>query len=367
MRILPSLRPTGDNREVNEAMDAVASVLRAFGKHGFDTENTAFTTFSARCESWARHVLIGTPPRVDSDDDADPPNGDYAGGIRREWLELLRFVQTQRQDEVTYVKSRLGGFRNLITELVASLRDAVVEDDRADAGIRSQLAEIQAALESDSLEELRAKLPEALTGIRTTLDKRRSTVRNRLQSLGTQLSDLKGKLAATRRDAETDPLTKLYNRGAFAQAFEQTLRLSIASAEPLVLAVIDLDHFKRVNDTYGHQTGDLVLQRTADCIVRTFPRKNDFVARYGGEEFAVLLKDVDERAAHRLIRRLLDNIRRLAVHTDQGALSVTCSVGYTQLQADDTGATFFERADQALYRAKKQGRDRAVLHPVSSI
>jgi len=123
--------------------------------------------------------------------------------------------------------------------------------------------------------------------------------------------------------------------------------------------MIDLDHFKQVNDSYGHPAGDRVLRVAAAALLRAFPRRSDLVARYGGEEFVVLLHDADPALAERLGERALESVRRTAVALEDGtSIEVTCSIGLAELQADDTVESLVARADAALYRAKAAGRDR---------
>jgi diguanylate cyclase (GGDEF)-like protein len=130
--------------------------------------------------------------------------------------------------------------------------------------------------------------------------------------------------------------------------------------------MIDLDHFKQVNDTHGHPGGDVVLKGAADAIVRVFTRRSDFVARYGGEEFAVIVVDVEPADLEPLCSRLLKAVRALRIDYRECEIALTCSIGAASFRADDNVEAFLQRADQALYQAKQSGRDRAVINPGSA-
>ena len=340
----------------DSALDALAAAVRTLGKYAFDTEQTPRASFAKRCEAWATHLLRGTPPPGSPMDDGPA----LPAASRRAWGDLRRFLVDRRREEQRFVEGHLGNFKTAVSDLIRGLKAAMHEDEGVDSRIISQLARLEQAVESGELESLSTLVPAAVSTIRGELQRRRTTVRERLAAMGKRLATLKGDLAATRRDAEIDDLTKVYNRAAFSRVFQQVMRLSVASAEPVVLAVIDLDHFKHVNDTWGHPAGDTVLRAVADTIVRTFPRKNDFVARYGGEEFIVLLRDVDGPTARMLCDRLLQRIRELEVLVDHTTIRVTCSVGFTCALPDDTAKEFLSRADRALYRAKHAGRDQAI-------
>jgi diguanylate cyclase (GGDEF)-like protein len=154
--------------------------------------------------------------------------------------------------------------------------------------------------------------------------------------------------------ALTDPLTRLFNRRMGIHALEQALARSQRSGQPLTVLMCDLDHFKRLNDTMGHQKGDAALQATAEVLRQTL-RKSDTSCRYGGEEFLVVLPDTDAADAAVLATRL-----NTAVHArgEELGLPVTISIGLTTAQSDDTATSLLHRADRALYASKGYGRNR---------
>ena len=161
-----------------------------------------------------------------------------------------------------------------------------------------------------------------------------------------------------RRLATTDPLTDLANRRHFLAQVELELELLQRYAKPAALLMIDLDHFKRVNDTYGHAAGDTVLRHFA-TVARQILRKVDLLGRLGGEEFAALLPGTDPEGAQLLAERLRQTIASSPAHTAAGLVGVTISIGVTLFALTDSAAdTVLARADRALYRAKDQGRNR---------
>lgn len=155
------------------------------------------------------------------------------------------------------------------------------------------------------------------------------------------------------RLAVTDPLTKLYNRGYFNKVFEQSITNTKRNQDQLTVIIVDIDHFKGVNDSYGHQTGDVVLVRIASLLKETL-RDGDVLARWGGEEFAVLL-NIDTVNGRLIAEKLRAAVEKLAI---PGIPNITCSFGVTGCQREDTAASVFKRADDALYLAKNNGRNR---------
>ncbi|MNN00487.1 Phytochrome-like protein cph2 [compost metagenome] len=163
-----------------------------------------------------------------------------------------------------------------------------------------------------------------------------------------------------RRQANRDPLTGLANRMRFEETLQLETDAARRSGRPLSLLLVDVDHFKSYNDTYGHYVGDRVLRQVADTIDDLARRPRDLAARFGGDEFAVILPDTPQAGAVQLIESLLARTRQQGITVDKGRLAqVSLTIGvYTVVPAaHDTPKHLFEAADAALYRAKEAGRD----------
>jgi len=155
-----------------------------------------------------------------------------------------------------------------------------------------------------------------------------------------------------------DPLTGLANRGSALAEFQNRFGLSLRYDRPLSVVVCDLDHFKRVNDTYGHGAGDFVLHAFGERLTANL-READLAGRIGGEEFLMVLPETDLSGARPFAERLRKAIASLPIPLPTGPLTLTCSLGIAQRTADDAEAgQLLARADAALYRAKAGGRDR---------
>lgn len=191
---------------------------------------------------------------------------------------------------------------------------------------------------------------------------RTSKLEGELERSGREINELKDDLANARRAATTDPLTGLGNRKLFDDVFADAAAEAETSEEPLSLLVTDIDHFKKFNDTHGHQIGDVVLRLVAEKL-RNSVKGRDTVARYGGEEFAVILPRTAGDAAAKLADQLRAEIAksRLVIRNRSQDLGrVTLSIGVATLQPGESTDSCFRRADEALYRAKNQGRNRVV-------
>lgn len=157
--------------------------------------------------------------------------------------------------------------------------------------------------------------------------------------------------------AQKDPLTGICNRAALDDALVQEVRLAHRHDTPLSLVIIDIDHFKRVNDCFGHSTGDQALCAVVESAQKCV-RNTDALFRYGGEEFVILLRNTESDGAKLMAERLRKQIAKLKFAASGERIRITISAGITSLADDDDAASFFERADTALYTAKQSGRNR---------
>ncbi len=164
--------------------------------------------------------------------------------------------------------------------------------------------------------------------------------------------------------ALTDPLTGVFNRRTFIEMSSKEEARARRSGSLTSVLMMDIDHFKRINDTYGHGVGDQVIKALAETATKGV-RPTDILARYGGEEFIVTLPETDADVAARVAERLRAALEQQAVKTEEaGDVRFTVSIGIATFMSGVPLATAMERADQALYRAKEAGRNRVVAGPM---
>lgn len=203
----------------------------------------------------------------------------------------------------------------------------------------------------------------ALVELTTSMISKTRAAEQQLRDTGKQMHALRGSLAEARRVAESDALTGLANR----RAFEGKLRRAVASAreaaQPLSLAFCDIDHFKQINDTHGHDVGDRILKFVAQRL-STASGNNCYVARHGGEEFVMLFQNQEADQAFRIVEEVradLEDRRLIAKQSGESIGQVTFSAGVAALAPGENGRQMLRAADQALYRAKRAGRNRVML------
>lgn len=159
--------------------------------------------------------------------------------------------------------------------------------------------------------------------------------------------------------AYTDPLTQTHNRTSFNDSISREMSLAARNTKHLSIIFFDIDHFKAINDTYGHDCGDITLASSAKWIKESL-RDSDIVFRYGGEEFVILLSDTDANGAELLAERIRASIEQHTIAYGMETIKITASLGVSTLRDDDAIESFIKRADEAMYMAKNSGRNQVV-------
>ncbi|MEO7530405.1 MAG: GGDEF domain-containing protein [Sediminibacterium sp.] len=245
-----------------------------------------------------------------------------------------------------------------LEQLVGQLEQAAVSVsgnvERYALTLEESQVEMQSPMNADRLQRVLQKL---LTSTRTTQDSV-GELRNELEARKSELSTVRVRLSHLETEVIRDPLTGLLNRRGFDQAVKQITLEGMALTSACLL-MLDLDHFKRVNDTYGHLFGDRVLCATAK-VLTSILRKSDIAARFGGEEFIVLLPETQESDAVAMAEQFRAAFSRARVRrtdTDSAIDKLTVSIGVTTISRGGTLERAMDCADTALYQAKNDGRD----------
>jgi diguanylate cyclase len=202
---------------------------------------------------------------------------------------------------------------------------------------------------------------EHVQGVLARIVDENKKLQNKLSTAENQLQEQARTIDVHLAEARIDPLTELANRRAFNQELARRFAELHRDHHEVSLLVLDIDHFKQFNDSYGHEAGDQVLHQVARVLTATM-RESDLVSRYGGEEFAIVLPNTDLVQAVRAAERARLAVEREQIMLNGNAVTVTLSVGVAEALRDDHPRTLFKRADEALYAAKGAGRNRSFVH-----
>ncbi|MCJ8207409.1 GGDEF domain-containing protein [Pseudomonas sp. RGM2987] len=273
------------------------------------------------------------------------------------------------------LNDRLESFQSSLRAASEDHADGLSASREMDTQIREQVDGLQSSVQqADDLEGLKQVLENHLEGLLGTMDQHQKQRDLREQEVSARLKSLAERVALMEQDALivrenleeqrqkalVDPLTGLPNRAAWSERLEQEVAQWQQHGNSLLLAMLDLDHFKRINDNYGHLAGDRVLKLIAS-VVRKRLRGSDFIARFGGEEFVLLVPNTPLAAGAKLAETLRAAIEACPFHFKGEPVTVTVSVGMTAFKTGENSDLVLKRADQALYRAKNAGRNRVEL------
>jgi diguanylate cyclase len=248
------------------------------------------------------------------------------------------------------------GFNKTVMEIVDDTGSAVSEARDQLKEFKSFLLEAKKKLEQLTDEKTRELVESIIQNTLKTTESVQS-LENHLNSVMSEMRVLQKKYNRMQQQAQQDQLTGLLNRSALQSRFNQLL--GDDSIETLSLAVADIDHFKKFNDTHGHTVGDKVIKLVSDTLVSNL-KGSDIVSRYGGEEFVILLPNTQIRDALKLMNQIRLTVAKLTfVNKATGGKvgGITMSFGIAQLKEGDNFHSLFDRADKALYRSKDNGRN----------
>ncbi|MGE8111270.1 MULTISPECIES: GGDEF domain-containing protein [Pseudomonas] len=288
---------------------------------------------------------------------------------------MLAITDSGQHEFETYLQQlneRLDSFQSHLHEASAGHADNSSAARELDNQLREQVgglqSSVQGAVDVDSLKHILENRLETLLGTmdehQHERDRREQELAGRLQGLAERVASMEQEalgyrehLEEQRQKALIDPLTGLPNRAAWSEQVEREMLDWQESGGHLAMAILDLDHFKRINDSYGHLAGDKVLKIVADQLRKRL-RARDFIARFGGEEFVLLLPQTSPAAAAQVAETLRAAIEACPFHFKGERVVITTSIGLSAFRSGERGDQVLKRADAALYRAKDSGRNR---------
>ena len=287
-------------------------------------------------------------------------------------LAVADLGQREFEGYLAQLNQRLASFQDGLQDAHQGYSDSMAAARDLDTELRQQVDGLHNSVqEATDLGSLKNLVENRLDGLLSTMsqyqtqrDERDQEVAGRLQTLVERVASMEQEakgfrdhIEEQRQKALTDPLTGLPNRAAWAERLDLEVARWQRYGGDLLLAVVDIDHFKRINDNYGHLAGDKVLKIIASELNNRL-RKTDFMARFGGEEFVLLIPSTPMAGGQQLMDTLRTAIEACPFHFKGERVTITISGGITAFASGEKGDEVFERADQALYRAKRSGRNK---------
>jgi len=279
---------------------------------------------------------------------------EIADHTAKQHAEILEFAERERE----YLDHRDAELRRIIEVLSDGLAGVTTGAAAYHRKLLENGSRLEAASRLSDLQRMRASITAEVQGLRTAISERQAEETIATKALRSEIAQLRQNVARAETEARKDPLTGAANRGAFDEELARRCELASSGLQSFALVYADIDHFKQINDTYGHPVGDRVLTAFVEFL-RARVRQGDTIARCGGEEFGLILPGATLRPALRKAKKLIDELARADWAVDPGTkLKFTASMGVAEWQAGDDAAGLIQRVDRALYRAKHEGRNR---------
>jgi len=265
------------------------------------------------------------------------------------------------EKQKNYLRERETEFKAIIDILTKAMVTQDCENRDFNRGILQQGRRLEEMTRLDDIKRLKQALLLEVEQLQSVIREKETRDSQRIETLSRQVSTLNSELQSVRNESERDGLTGVLNRRAFDRHINDLVVRNTMKIQDAALLMIDIDDFKRINDTYGHQAGDRVLVAMANKI-RQAVRSDDLIARYGGEEFAIIMLGASLRNGIKKGKQICDLIAS-ARYLLEGmppaeALSLTLSIGVSATQKGDSANSLISRADKALYLAKCSGKNR---------
>jgi diguanylate cyclase len=333
------------NEQPSGLIDRLLSLLSVAAVEGGSLKTREFRS---RLQTY-RHNLASSEGRKD-----------YA----RYSTECLHLCEDYFQRSRKYLLERESEFGEVINYLREAVSRLAGESHSFTAELSKSSDRIERLADIEDIRELKKQISSEVQQLKRTIEEKKQKEEASFSRLSKRMELLQHSLAESREEASLDGLTGIPNRRTFDRTLERWIGQRKSSGNAFVLALLDLDDFKVINDTRGHQVGDRVLLGAARFFGKQI-RQNDFLARFGGEEFVILLEGLDAVQAHFKFTEMLERLAAMSYDYEVAggiaSISFTASCGLAECRSDESVESLLRRADEALYEAKKNGKNRAVL------
>lgn len=312
--------------------------------------------------------------------DAQCDNDDWSAALNNvadsiaQVVSSLHAERRELEEFIGVVTAQLTGFERWMRWHLNETKQRRDDNANLEQAVKGQVDDLNAVVEStDDIGQLKATVQTRLQAVTQRVrtftqsearrlseaEARNAALASEVNRLRKRTSELDELCGDQRNRLMLDALTRVHSRYAYEQRLQEEIQTSRSNGTPLSFTLWDIDRFKSINDTFGHDAGDRLLRRVG-LIINKYRRREDFAARIGGEEFVVLLPGADIAAATGIAERLREAVAATPFNYHGERQPVTISCGVTQLRDDDTAASLYKRADEALYKAKDRGRNRVV-------
>lgn len=340
-------KTVGDvSAQISEEKATLLYMIDVYNKHLFEVERHSVRKVREKLDRMAKLLVDpnSTPRQVENT-----------------LFDLRQFFSSYRIDEYSYIQNTFDDFKRIVWDFADQLSEDIRFESEKENILANNLQDLKEAVDANSIESLRHKSREFINAY-VDYQNQRNEIRNRrMTSVKKNLNSVKRKLLEANANLGFDHLTGAHNRKSFDDYVKKLAQINTLNPNPYSLIMLDIDFFKKINDSYGHDIGDYVLKECVKLLQESFNKDDTMIARIGGEEFVIVLPNYDVEQTVTRAQEVLSRIRsETFIHGDL-QIRFTISMGIAQLNESESTSDWLKRADTALYQSKNTGRDKLTV------
>ncbi|MBY0554449.1 GGDEF domain-containing protein [bacterium] len=333
-----------DTPLISEDKATLIYMIDVYNKHLFEVEKHNLRKVREKLDTMAKNLVNPDPKETE-----------------KTLFEIRQFFSSYRIDEYSYVQNTFDDFKRIVWDFADQLSEDMQFENNKEKQLGTHLKDLKEAVEANSIESLRAKSREFINSYVEYQTQKNELRNKRIQSTKKNLDVVKKQLMEANNSLNVDHLTSASNRKSFDEYIKKIVQMNALNKVPVSIIMLDIDFFKKINDSYGHDIGDFVLQECVKTLKKVFYKEDEMVARIGGEEFVVVLPN--HSIEHAVVRA--EEVQKLIRNEAfiQGSIDIrfTVSMGIAQLFEEENSSDWLKRADLALYQSKNSGRNKYTI------
>lgn len=336
-----SISNEGSSPTITEEKATLIYLIDVYNKHLFEVEKHSLRKVREKLDTMAKDLVSNDPKQIE-----------------KTLFEVRQFFSSYRIDEYAYVQNTFDDFKRIVWDFADQLGEDLRFENLKEKSLAENLKDLKEAVEANSIETLRHKSREFINSYVEYQNQKNEMRNKRIANTKKNLDLVKKQLLEANNSLNIDHLTGAQNRKSFEDYLKRLQHLSKINNSHLSMIMLDIDFFKKINDSYGHDIGDFVLKECVKILKQVFHKDEEMVARIGGEEFVVVLPN--HTIEHAIIRaeEVQKRIRNEVFIQGDLNISFTVSMGIAQMLENEPISDWLKRADLALYQSKNSGRNK---------
>lgn len=340
-------KTAGDvSAQISEEKATLLYMIDVYNKHLFEIERHSVRKVREKLDRMAKLLV-------------DPKS--TSRQVENTLFDLRQFFSSYRIDEYSYIQNTFDDFKRIVWDFADQLSEDIHFESEKEKVLANNLQDLKEAVEANSIESLRHKSRDFINAY-VEYQNQRNEIRNRrMTNVKKNLNTVKKQLLEAHANLGVDHLTGAHNRKSFDDYIKKLTQINSLSHSPFSLIMLDIDFFKKINDSYGHDIGDYVLKECVKLLQESFNKEDMMIARIGGEEFVVVLPNYTVEQTVARAEEVLNRIRGETFVQGELQIRFTVSMGIAQLNEKENTSDWLKRADTALYQSKNSGRNKLTV------